>query len=154
MWKQVTSSINRLLSKSTKKTKKTKTTKKQLMKIAKEHDKGETKKKKKKKKKKKEQERKHTNEQKKKKKKKSRTYMKRSVSNKGIEGKEGIDFKTFYIDPTKPSSCMTKRKCKSHRMNIPKRRNRCKSNKGKNMMNHMKTPTKKCNESFVHFLHL
>ena len=134
MWKQVTSSINRLLSKSTKKTKTTKTTKKN----------------KKKKKNKKEQERKK-NKEKKKTKKKSRTYMKRSVSNKG---REGIDFKTFYIDPTKPSSCMTKRKCKSHRMNIPKRRNRCKSNKGKNMMNHMKTPTKKCNESVVHFLHL
>jgi len=79
--------------------------------------------------------------------------MKRSVSNKGRRGREGIDFKTFHIDPTKPSSCMTKRKCKSHRMNIPKRRNGCTSNKDKIMMNHIKTP-KKCNESFVHFLHL
>ena len=143
MGKQVTSSIKRLLSKSM-----SKTTKKQLMKIAKKHDKDVSKKKKKKKEKKK--------TKKKKKKKKTRTYMKRSVSNTGRGGREGIDFKTFYIDPTKPSSCMTKRKCKSHRMNIPKRRNRCKS-KGENMMNHMnhmKTPTKKCNESVVHFLHL
>jgi hypothetical protein len=141
MRKQVTSSINRLLSKSIKK---------QLMKIAKKHEKGVTRKKKKKKK-------------------KSRTFMKHNVSNKG---REGIDFKTFHIDLTKPSSCMPKRKCKSHRMNIPKRRNGCKShrmnipkrrngcksngrksNKGKIMMKHMKIP-KKCNESIVHFLNL
>jgi hypothetical protein len=141
MGKQVTSSIKRLLSKSIKK---------QLMKIAKKHEKGVTRKKKKKKK-------------------KSRTFMKHNVSNKG---REGIDFKTFHIDLTKPSSCMPKRKCKSHRMNIPKRRNGCKShrmnipkrrngcksngrksNKGKIMMKHMKIP-KKCNESIVHFLNL
>ena len=142
MGKQVTSSIKRLLSKSIKK---------QLMKIAKKHEKGVTRKKKKKKK-------------------KSRTFMKHNVSNKG---REGIDFKTFHIDLTKPSSCIPKRKCKSHRMNIPKRRNGCKShrmsipkrrngcksnghksNKGKIMMNYMKRPNKKCNESFVHFLNL
>tara|TARA_Y100000389_G_scaffold203609_1_gene252668 strand:- start:3535 stop:3921 length:387 start_codon:yes stop_codon:yes gene_type:complete len=128
MGKELTSSIKRLLSKSM-----SKTTRKQLMKIAKQHDKSETKKKKKKKQKKQ--------------KKKSRTHMKRGVS------REGIDFKTFHIDFTKPSSCMTKRKCKSHRMNIPKRRNGCKS-KGEIMMNHMKTPKKKCNESLVHFLNL
>jgi len=127
MGKQVTSSIKRLLSKSIKK---------QLMKIAKKHEKGVTRKKKKKKK-------------------KSRTFMKHNVSNKG---REGIDFKTFHIDLTKPSSCMPKRKCKSHRMSIPKRRNGCKSNgrksnKGKIMMKHMKIP-KKCNESIVHFLNL
>ena len=139
MGKELTSSIKRLLSKSMSKSM-SKTTKKQLMKIAKQHDKSETKKNKKKKK------------TKKKKKKKTRTHMKRGVS------REGIDFKTFYIDPTKPSSCMTKRKCKSHRMDIPKRRNGCKSNgcksNGEIMMNHMKTPKKKCNESLVHFLNL
>ena len=132
MGKQVSSSIKRLLSKSI-----SKSMKKQLMKIAKKHEKGVTRKKKKKKK-------------------KSRTFMKHNVSNKG---REGIDFKTFHIDLTKPSSCIPKRKCKSHRMSIPKRRNGCKSNghksnKGKIMMNYMKRPNKKCNESFVHFLNL
>jgi len=128
MGKQVSSSIKRLLSKSM-----SKSMKKQLMKIAKKHEKGVTRKKKKK---------------------KSRTFMKHNVSNKG---REGIDFKTFHIDLTKPSSCIPKRK--SHRMSIPKRRNGCKSNghksnKGKIMMNYMKRPNKKCNESFVHFLNL
>jgi hypothetical protein len=140
MGKQVSSSIKRLLSKSM-----SKSMKKQLMKIAKKHEKGVTRKKKKKKK-------------------KTRTFMKHNVSREGREGREGIDFKTFHIDLTKPSSCIPKRKCKSHRMSIPKRRNGCKSNghksnghksnKGKIMMNYMKRPNKKCNESFVHFLNL
>ena len=116
MGKQLTSSIKRLLTKSM-----SKSTKKQLMKIAKQHDKDETKKNKKKKQKK---------NKKKNKKKKTRTFMKRGVSR---EGREGIDYKTFHIDLTKPSSCTPKRKCKSHRM---------------------KTPKKKCNESLVHFLNL
>jgi len=98
------------------------------MKLAKKHDKGMVKKKKKKKKK------------------KNPKKSKRKPRPTPVKGREGVDFKTFDIDPNKPSTCRPrierestrKRKCKSHRMRIPKVR-----------MN-----KKKCNESFVQFINL
>tara|TARA_Y100000768_G_C23981317_1_gene685971 strand:+ start:2476 stop:2859 length:384 start_codon:yes stop_codon:yes gene_type:complete len=97
---------------------------------------------------------------KKKKKKKKKMKEKRQTK----KGKEGIDFKTFYIDPNKPSTCRPRiekvSKCKSHRMRLP-RRSKCKSHRGQFMINpmlkHMKLKTpkkKKCNKSIVHFINL
>jgi hypothetical protein len=108
MGKKLTSSIKRLLTKTM-----SSATKKKLLKIAKEHDKKSAKKDKKKK--------------------KQTFYKSHKRKRKSTKGREGIDYKTFHIDLTKPSSCTPKRKCKSHRM---------------------KTPKKKCNESLVHFLNL
>ena len=98
----------------------------------------------------------------KKKKKKKKKKMKEERQSK--KGKEGIDFKTFYIDPNKPSTCRSSiekvSKCKSHRMRIP-RRSKCKSHRGQFMINPMlknmklETPKKKkCNKSIVHFINL
>ena len=113
-----------------------------------------------------------------KKKKKKKKHNKKSKS---IRGVEGIDFKTFNIDPNRPSSCrpriekVGKNKCKTHMKRIPKMglkiriNKRCKSlrrplrrpqriNKGKFMIKHILNPdhvvTPKCNKSRVHFINL
>jgi len=72
-----------------------------------------------------------------------------------IRGVEGVDFKTFNIDPRKPSTCrpriekVKRSRCKSHRMN-----------KGQFIINQVikpvkiETPKKKCKKSVVHFINL
>ena len=113
MGKKLTSSIKRLLTKTM-----SSATKKKLLKIAKEHDKKSTKKDKKKK--------------------KQTFYKSHKRKRKSTKGREGIDFKTFYIDPNKPSTCKSQ---------VNKRNRNCK--KG------CRTPMKRgCNESIVHFLNL
>jgi len=107
---------------------------------------------------------------KKKKQKKKQKKKKQTIRRQPIQGREGVDFKKFHIDPNKPSSCRSRTdkvkrsKCKSHgmRMGLPKMRipkmiqsrmriprmrvGRCKSrgmNKGQFIINQMINPMHK-----------
>lgn len=64
--------------------------------------------------------------------------MRKRTKRKKHKGVNGIDFKTFYIDPNKPSTCKSQ---------VNKRKRNCK----KRCRTSMK---RRCNESIVHFLNL
>ena len=71
--------------------------------------------------------------------KKKKNKKKKKTKKKKIKGKEGIDYKTFYIDPNKPSTCnKTKRKYKPVKI------------KG----SPCRTKKKKCYKSIVNILEL